>query len=92
MPGISNRERLLQRKTVDMCWKYLSSNFSKFSQKDKLRITIALCTKDIPQELEGIKQQIIISATIQKDLPGEPENTNRIAEYFSAEPYSPSTT
>src|SRR3990167_4978381 len=43
------------------------------------------------QEIQGLQQQIIISATIQKQVPGEPENTNRMAEYFSGPPYTPPT-
>ena len=47
--------------------------------------------KMVPQEFTGVQQNIIISATIQKEVPGEPTDTNRVAEYFSGAPYSPPT-
>ena len=46
--------------------------------------------KMVPQEITG-EQKIVVSATIQKEVSGEPENTNRLAEYFSGSPHSPST-
>lgn len=35
------------------CWQYLYENFHKFSEVNKLKVTLALCTKDIPTQLEG---------------------------------------
>ena len=53
MAAISNRERLLKDKVIDKCWAYLNANFDNFSDNNKLKILIALCTKSIPQEVTG---------------------------------------
>lgn len=86
MASISNRERLLQRKVIDKCWHYLNANFHNFTEQNKIRIIIALCSKDMPQEIQGsLTQKIVEVATIRKEVPsGEPgqEPTNRIAEYL----------
>ena len=88
----TEREKSVKELLLGKTWQYLHDNFHKFKQAQKIKIALALCQKDMPQEIQGIQQQIIVSATIQKEVPGEPENTNRIAEYFNGPPYTPSAT
>ncbi|GEM_PF-6134113 len=78
----TQREKTVKELLLGKTWDYLNDNFHKFKQPIKIKIALALVQKDMPQEISGISQQVILSATIQKHLPGEPENTNRIAEYF----------
>ena len=87
----TKREKNLKELVLGKCWKYIHANFDNFNQANKIKISLALLQKSMPQEITGMSQQIIISATIQKEVSGEPENTtnNRIAEYFSGPPYSP---
>ena len=42
------RERFLKK-----AWEWLDKNFHKFSEPVKVKIAVALCGKDIPQELHG---------------------------------------
>ena len=74
MAAISNRERLLKDKVIDKCWAYLNANFDNFSDNNKLKILIALCTKSIPQEVNGeISHKVTQMPTIEKG--------NRLLEY-----------
>ena len=89
----TEREKNLKELVLGKCWKYIHDNFNKFNQVNKIKVSLALLQKSMPQEITGMNQQIIISAVIQKQLSGEPENTsNRIAEYFSGSPYAPPAT
>ena len=78
----TERQKTLKELVLGKCWEYIHDNFHKFNQANKIKVSLALLQKSMPQEIEGIQQQIIVSATIQKEIPGEPQNTNRIAEYF----------
>lgn len=74
MAAISNRERLLKDKVIDKCWAYLNANFDNFSEQNKLKILIALCTKSIPQEVTGeLTHKVVEMPTIEKN--------NRLLEY-----------
>ena len=40
-------------KVIEMCWEYLASNFSKFTEVNKLKIINTICGKSVPQEISG---------------------------------------
>ena len=72
--GRSGRKRfntkfqLAKREEVlDMCWSYLRNNFHKFRQSEKIRILTALCTKSIPQKVEGDFTHTVIMDEIKVD-------------------------
>jgi len=58
----SGEDKQCKLRVIEKCWGYLYENFHKFNNVNKIRVALALCTKDIPQELkgEGIDRQIII--------------------------------
>ena len=67
-------ELVRREEVLNMCWSYLRDNFHKFAESSKIRIITALCTKSIPQEHQGISQQIIIKNEIIKN--GQPHRYN----------------
>ena len=67
-------ELVRREEVLNMCWAYLRDNFHKFRQSEKIRLLTALCTKTIPQQIQGISQQIIIKNEIIKN--GQPYRYN----------------
>jgi hypothetical protein len=59
---ITGEDKACKVRVIEKCWGYLFENFHKFNDSNKIRVALALCTKDIPQELkgEGLDKQIII--------------------------------
>ena len=49
------------------CWSYLDDNFHKFSEANKIKIALTLAQKDIPQEVSGLSQQIVVMNDILKN-------------------------
>jgi 5-bromo-4-chloroindolyl phosphate hydrolysis protein len=93
MPAITKEDTISFNELFKKSYTYLNDNFHKFKQTNKIQIAIAVCKMAVTQKFEGMNQTIVVSATIQKQIPGEPENTNRIAEYFKrGSPDSPTTT
>lgn len=67
MSGISQIEKTLKDKVLDLCWEYLRDNFHKFNDANRIKISIALCTKTIPQKVEGMNpQQVVIMGEIKR--------------------------
>jgi hypothetical protein len=38
---------------LNKCWSYLDDNFHSFTEPNKIKISLELCKKDIPQEVKG---------------------------------------
>jgi len=49
----TNEEKRAKRNVVKKSWKYLDDNFHKFSQRNKIKIALALCLKDMPEQHLG---------------------------------------
>jgi hypothetical protein len=64
---ITKREKTLKELMVGKTWEYLHDNFHKFNQQNKIKIALAICTKDIPQEVTGMNQQIVVMNEIIKN-------------------------
>ena len=45
-------ERSKRDLLVNKCWSYLHDNFHKFDQDNKIKISLELCKKDMPQQLQ----------------------------------------
>lgn len=67
MSGISQVDKILKEKVLDLCWEYIRDNFHKFNETNKIKISIALCTKNIPQAVEGVSTQVVVMNDIKKD-------------------------
>ena len=90
----SAREKSVKELLLGKTWDYLNDNFHKFKQPIKIKISLALCQKDMPQELTGdFSHKIVELALIRKEIPSEEPNVepvNRIAEYLIGSPSSTS--
>lgn len=49
----TEREKSIKELLLGKTWTYLHDNFHKFRKIEKIKIALALCTKDIPQEHTG---------------------------------------
>ncbi len=56
MSAITQRERTVKELVLETCWEYLRSNFSKFSDANKIKVALALAQKSLPQETIGSLQ------------------------------------
>lgn len=46
-------EKSVKALFVGKCWTYLSDNFQKFSETNKIKIALELSKKDLPTVLQG---------------------------------------
>jgi hypothetical protein len=57
----------VREKVIENCWHYLFDNFHKFSDSNKIKIALAISTKNIPQKVEGMDQtQVVIMGEIKR--------------------------
>ena len=61
----TKREKTIKELFLGKCWAYLDDNFHKFSEENKIKIALALTTKDLPQEMLG-NFQVVQMGVIQK--------------------------
>lgn len=54
--GLCERDRDVKNEVIQMCWMYLKSNFSKFSDGNKLKVSLAIVSKNMPQEVNQVVQ------------------------------------
>jgi len=50
---LAKNEQSIKKLFIGKCWSYLDNNFHKFNERNKIKIALELCKKDIPQVLEG---------------------------------------
>jgi len=53
MGDICKSEKTIKELFIGKCWSYLCDNFHKFSETNKIKISLELCKKNIPTELQG---------------------------------------
>ena len=53
MATLTSQEVYAKIEVLKTCWEYLRDNFHKFNDTNKIKIAIALATKDLPTKLEG---------------------------------------
>ena len=46
-------QQSIKQLMVHKSWQYLHDNFHKFNERNKIKIALELCKKDIPQVMEG---------------------------------------
>ena len=74
MDGAETKTRVLRK-----LWSHLDQNFHKYSEPNQIKIMIALCTKDMPTQLDGQSQQTIIN--IIKAQTSEEKQKESIVEH-----------
>jgi hypothetical protein len=53
MGALTSTEVYAKIEVLKKCWVYLLDNFHKFNETNKIKIAIALTTKDLPTKVEG---------------------------------------
>jgi hypothetical protein len=43
----------LKSQVIENCWQYVHENFHKFNEANKIKISLAILTKDMPTTLNG---------------------------------------
>lgn len=68
MANTTKREKTIKELFIGECWKYLHDNFHKFNETNKIKIALALATKDVPQQIDGMDmRQVVIMSEIKKE-------------------------
>jgi len=58
----------VREKVIENCWHYLYDNFHKLSDSNKIKVALAISTKNIPQKVEGMNQsQVVVMNDIIKN-------------------------
>jgi hypothetical protein len=73
------REKTIKELFIGTCWSYLSDNFHKFTEANKIKIALTLAQKDLPQEVKGQYQVTQMPAVKLDDVPvtlGVGDDTN----------------
>jgi len=73
----------IREQVLTKCWQFLLVNFDKFTEANKIKIALALSTKNIPQEIEGLTtpevRVVIVRANADSDNAAE-KRTDIISE------------
>lgn len=43
----------LKSQVIDNCWQYVYENFHKFNEQNKIKVMLAIISRDMPTKLEG---------------------------------------
>ncbi len=71
-------EKKATRELVEMCRVYLCENFHKFSDANKIKISLAIMNKAIPLEISGgIEHTVFYQSIIEKPA------INRVEQFAS---------
>ena len=63
----TKQEKTIKQLFMGKCWSYLSDNFHKFTEDNKIKIALTLAGKDTPQEIQGLNQQIVVMNDLKKE-------------------------
>lgn len=55
--NITKHEKRVKELFVQRCWEYLHDNFHKFNEANKIKIALAICTKNMPTQLEPVSER-----------------------------------
>ena len=58
---------LIKDEVLKMCWQYIRDNFHKFNETNKIKISLSLATKNLPQQVEGSLQAAVVMENIKVD-------------------------
>lgn len=50
---ITAQQETIRQKVLAKLWNYVDENFHKFTEANKLKVVVALCSKSMPQIVEG---------------------------------------
>jgi len=73
----------VKQRVIDNCWNYVNDNFHKFTDTNKVKVALAIITKDMPTQVTGdVMKQIINIVSNGKSegllnrLEGKPERVS----------------
>lgn len=64
MADITKYEKSQRELLIGKSWEYLNDNFHKFTEANKIKIALALSTKDMPTQMQGnvnVNQMPVVS-------------------------------
>lgn len=67
----------IKAKVIENCWNYVHDNFHKFSDDHKLKVVLAIITKDMPTQVQGeikVDQPILVAMPPERQI----EYANRL--------------
>ena len=73
--------RAKQQKLYDLCYDYLNENFHKFTEANKIKVSLALASKMAPQQIEGAYTVTKMGTVKVQDKDQELNIGNRITDY-----------
>jgi len=53
----------VKQRVIGNCWNYVDANFRSFSEANKIKVALAILTKDMPTQLSGDVLKQIINIT-----------------------------
>ena len=55
MSDIDHAKKTLgvRERVIEKLWAYLDDNFHKFTEANKMKLMVAICAKNIPQQVDG---------------------------------------
>jgi len=53
----------VKQRVIENCWNYVDMNFGKFTEANKIKVALAIMTKDMPTQLSGEVMKQIINIT-----------------------------
>ena len=78
---ITAQQETIRQKVLTKLWDYVDENFHKFSEANKLKVVVALCSKSMPQIIEGNYQVTKMPTVKLIDKEQELQIGTRIADY-----------
>jgi len=72
-----------RKKVIENCWDYLLGNFYKLTETNKIKVSLAICTKNIPQELIGDLKGQETKVVIIKEILGDQDSQGRLSRSIS---------
>jgi len=57
----------IKEKVISNSWDYIHENFHKFNESNKIKIVLAIITKNMPTVIEGEVTNVVKMPMIEKD-------------------------
>lgn len=78
---ITAQQETIRQKVLEKLWDYVDQNFHKFTDANKLKVVVALCSKSMPQIVEGNYQVTKMPSVKIEGKEQELIIGSRVAEY-----------
>lgn len=65
----------VRTRVIRKMWEYIDMNFHKFSDNNKVKVSLALAQKDMPTQLDGKVSETIINIIKAQTIEEKPKET-----------------